>query len=106
MIVRTADQISQVVSANPFLDRSDDPTHHHVVFLDDEGPIAAVDAEKFAPEDLRAVGRQVYMFCPGGVGRSKLAVAVSKRNGPTGTMRNWRSVTNLDRMLNETAAME
>ncbi len=41
------------------------------------------------------MGKELYLFLPGGVGRSKLAGDLAKDKGAVGTMRNWRTVTKL-----------
>ena len=40
-------------------------------------------------------GKELYLFLPGGVGRSKLAGDLAKDKAAVGTMRNWRTVTKL-----------
>lgn len=95
VVVRTLDELRAVSTSNPFLDRSPDPTHHHVVFLAEPASLGDLDPSEFAPEDAVASGREVYLFLPGGIGRSKLAAALSRRGTGSGTVRNWRTVTKL-----------
>lgn len=98
VLVRTREELHGVVAANPFLDRDDDPTHHHVVFLPGRGPARVPDVEVTAPEDLAAAGREVYLYLPHGMGRSELADRLARdarRTGARGTARNWRTVTAL-----------
>lgn len=104
VVVRTRDELHGVLAANPFLDRDDDPTHHHVVFLPGREPARVPDVEVQAPEDLATIGREVYLFLPGGMGRSPLAARLARLggHGPTGTSRNWRTVTALARLADET----
>ena len=41
-------------------------------------------------------GREVYLYLPDGIGRSKLAQALGKGGAAAdGTTRNWRTVTKL-----------
>jgi uncharacterized protein (DUF1697 family) len=101
VVVRTTEELRAVLATNPFLDRSPDPTHHHVVFLDGPASLGDVDPGPFAPEDAVAVGREVYLFLPGGIGRSKLAAVLSRRATGTGTARNWRTVTKLAGLADE-----
>lgn len=104
VVVRTLDELRTVASGNPFLTRSDDPTHHHVVFLAGPASLGEVDPSDFAPEDAAAAGREVYLYLPGGIGRSKLAAALSRKPTATGTARNWRTVTKLVALAEEVAA--
>ena len=101
VVVRTRDQLHAVLGANPFLDRDDDPTHHHVMFLPGREPARLPDVEVEAPEALAAVGRELYLLLPGGAGRSRLAARLTGRAGGGGTARNWRTVTTLARMADE-----
>ncbi|UZN01982.1 DUF1697 domain-containing protein [Cellulomonas sp. S1-8] len=103
VIVRTRDELHAVVAGNPFLDRDDDPTHHHVVFLPGRETARLPDVDVTPPEDLAAAGREVYLFLPHGMGRSPLAARLARQPGPVGTARNWRTVTTLARMADEPA---
>ena len=95
VMVRTRSQLAKVVRDNPFLARGEDAGHQHVLFT--EGPakaaVAGLDLPSYAPEEAIAVGHELYLFLPNGVGRSKLAVDVGRQKGVVGTMRNWRTVT-------------
>ena len=104
VMVRTRAQLAKVVDSSPFPDA--DPAHLHVVFTDGRRatiPVADVDA--FAPERVEAVGPDLHLLLPGGVGRSKLAQALAKAGGTTqGTMRSWKTVTKLVELADEVAA--
>ncbi|TQL03610.1 DUF1697 domain-containing protein [Cellulomonas sp. SLBN-39] len=97
VVVRTRAQLDAVVAANPFLDRDDDPTHHHVVFLPGAEPATApaLDLAPYAPEEFAVGDRELYLHLPHGMGRSALAVAVTRATRGRGTARNWRTVTTL-----------
>ncbi len=103
VMIRTRAEMQTVVDGNPYLARSDDPTHHHVVFGDHglEDALTEFDPDRYAPESATAVGRDVYLFLPDGMGRSKLAVDVGRRKSLEGTARNWRTVTTLLAMCDE-----
>jgi uncharacterized protein (DUF1697 family) len=100
VMVRTKAELAAVVAKSPFLERGEDPAHLHVVFMHGRAKAAMdlADADSFLPEEAIPVGRELHLFLPGGVGRSKLVVALGKgpkKGKPTGTMRNWRTVTKL-----------
>ena len=99
--VRTADELQAVVDANPFTDRSSDPKQLHVTFLSKAPEATVLDPEEFAPEAWAAGDRVVYLYLPDGIGRSKLATQLARGAGPTGTTRNWRTVTKLLEMARE-----
>lgn len=103
VMVRTRDELARLVAENPFVARGEDPAHLHVVFTD--GPaqpaLGSLDRASYAPEEAAAVGRQLYLFLPGGMGRSKLAADLGRQKRPRGTARNWRTVTKLLAMADE-----
>jgi len=97
VMVRTHAQMAKVVAGNPFLAQGADASHLHVTFTD--GParsgLAGIDLAGYAPEGAAAVGHQLYLHLPNGIGRSKLAVDLAKQKGTVGTTRNWRTTTKL-----------
>lgn len=95
VVVRTADQLAKVVDANPYLRRGEDPGHLHVSFAGGQVSLGLDDLAAYAPEEAAAEGREIYLFLPNGVGRSKLAADLARRAGRSGTLRNWRTVTKL-----------
>lgn len=101
VVVRTPAQLDTVIAANPFADRctAGDTAAlkaMHVTFLDAPAPAAAladVDPAWHAPDELVAAGREVYLWCPGGYGRTKLTPAfLERRTKRTATDRNWNTV--------------
>ncbi len=99
VLVRTAKEMAEIVEGNPFLAARADPSHLHVTFLAerrDGDRLAKVDPDAFAPDQFRVQGREVYLHCPGGYGRSKLNNAFWERQaGVAATTRNWKTVTTL-----------
>jgi uncharacterized protein (DUF1697 family) len=58
--------------------------------------VRALQAQDLGDERVEAAGREVYAWCPGGIGRSPLMAALAKTDlGRSGTARNWRTVTKL-----------
>jgi len=103
VVVRTGDELAAVVDANPFADR--ELAAVHVVFgpSADDASIAGIDLGGFAPEEAVTRRRETYLFLPAGVGRSRLAAAISRGKGGDGTMRSWRTVMKLLAMAGEPA---
>jgi uncharacterized protein (DUF1697 family) len=100
VILRTTAELREAVANNPFATRRGiEPGKLLVTFLADEPDIEArkkVLAMKSDPEELRIAGRELYIYFPNGMGRSKLSwTAVAKALGTVGTGRNWNSVTKL-----------
>src|SRR5262245_20373383 len=81
VVVRTARELAATVKKNPYLKRGEDPALLHVMFLPGAVPAALgkLDGSAYAPEELASVGREIYLFLPGGVGRSKLMADLSRR---------------------------
>ena len=106
VLVRTAEELQATVDASPYDTDRIDPKALHVTFLDTDaaGALAGVDVDGFAPERVVAVGRDLHLHLPGGIGRSPLAAALA-RHGPAvdATTRSWRTVTRLAEMAAEPA---
>jgi uncharacterized protein (DUF1697 family) len=101
VIVRTHAELAGVVERNPFARRGEDPAHLHVVFSETEASLGSVDVAAYAPEEAVGSGRELYLFLPNGLGRSKLAAALGRGGSAAGTTRNWRTVTKLLELANE-----
>ncbi|MGA6153292.1 DUF1697 domain-containing protein [Stenotrophomonas sp. NPDC087984] len=103
VMVRTRDELAAAIEANPYPEAAAEPKTLHVVFLadvpTDPAALAALDAldpAAYAPEEFRLIGREIFLRCPDGIGRSKLATKVANaRLGVPATARNWNTVTKL-----------
>lgn len=100
VILRSPTELEEVIAGNPFAKRRDiDPSKLLVLFLagqpSSEGreKVLAIKAD---PEELRMSGREVYIYFPNGMGKTKLpSTVIEKGLGTPGTGRNWNSVTKL-----------
>ncbi len=99
VLVRTQPEMEDLVEANPFLAEGADPASLHVTFLAEEpGPAArSLEPPPGAGRDrFVCAGREVFVHCPGGYGRTKLDNSFFERRlGTAATTRNWRTVTAL-----------
>lgn len=100
VIVRSAAEMRDVVKRNPFAERRNiDPKRLLVLFFGQEpgsDAKAKVSAMKVNAEELRLSGRELYVYFPDGIGRSKVSTpAIEKALKTPGTGRNWNSVTKL-----------
>jgi len=99
VLLRTCEELVALAAGNPFLDREPDPTKLHVTFLAEEpgrGRAAGLAALAADGEEVAVVGREVYLHCPHGYGRTKLNnSAIERRLAVKATTRNWRTVTAL-----------
>ena len=106
VVLRTAPELRAVVETNPFAGRNDvHPAKLSVFFLGAcPGPEAwdKVWAIPTGPEELRSARRELYVYFPDGMGRSKLPVtAIERALNTTSTARNWNTVTKLLSMAEE-----
>lgn len=96
VVLRTRDELAGVVGGDPLRDVATDPAKHLVVFLAREigaDRLAGLDPDDIAPEVLRVSGREIHLWCPGGLGRSPVGAALTERRlGVLFTARNWRTV--------------
>ncbi len=101
VVMRTAAELAGSVAANPFAQASPDAVH--VAFLEAPLPAAAfkaLEGKRLGQEALAAVGREIFLYLPHGFGRSRLALASTAPGMPgTPTVRNWKTVLELQNML-------
>jgi uncharacterized protein (DUF1697 family) len=105
VVVRTRDELAEVVARNPLGEIAVNPKRYQVSFLSAEPDPEVVRkiGELAAPsEQFVALGRELYAWHPDGVARSKLSARLA---GPalkvTATARNWTTVTKLLAMAEE-----
>jgi uncharacterized protein (DUF1697 family) len=104
-VVRTRDELANVVSLDPLGDVAVNPKRYQVTFLSaelDPERIERLTALAGPAERLVAVGQELYSWHPEGVGRSKLWGRIAGAGlGVTATARNWTTVTTLLAMADE-----
>jgi uncharacterized protein (DUF1697 family) len=99
VLVRTRDELADVVTRNPLGEVAVNPKRYQVTFLADEldddevEKLAALAAEA---ERVEVIGREVYAWHPDGVARSKLWARLGGKGlGVSATSRNWSTVTTM-----------
>jgi uncharacterized protein (DUF1697 family) len=102
IVLRSAEALRAVASGNPFLAQGAEETHLHVGFLADPPTpeaVASLDPSRSEIDSFRVVGADVYLYTPGGMGRTKLTTDwFERRLGTRMTVRNWRTVGKLVEM--------
>ena len=100
VVSRTAEEMGNTIRSNPFLkEKRIDLSKLHVTFLS-QAPVPS-SLEKLAPlasagDEFRPSGREIYLYCPNGYGRTKLSNnALERAFSVRATTRNWRSVNQL-----------
>jgi uncharacterized protein (DUF1697 family) len=99
VLVRTPAELALVLAGNPFLGTGADPARLHVTFLagtPGRAPVDALDGRAFAPDEFAVHGREVYVHCPGGYGKTRIDNTYFERKlGVAATTRNWKTLTRL-----------
>lgn len=101
VIIRSNSEMKKVLSTCPFkdIDIEKDGTKVLVTFANSKP--AQKNIKEFAqyvepPEELTVLGKEVYLYCPNGYGKSKLSnTFLEKKLGILATTRNIKSVVKL-----------
>jgi uncharacterized protein (DUF1697 family) len=97
--VRTPEEWKSIIRQNPFRKEAElDPAHTLLMLLKSAPTgedVLALEAEIAGDEIVRAKGRQLYIFYPNGIGRSRFTNAVIERKVGRCTGRNWNTVLKL-----------
>ena len=90
VLVRTREEMSALLRGNPFADR---PANRTIaLFLDEAPPADAIGkAKHLTTEEIVCGKREIYLFYPDGMGRSKLSLPEMTQ----GTARNLNTVAKL-----------
>ena len=96
VLIRTADELAQVIAGNPFAEQ---PANRVVaIFLDEPPPADAATSARNVEDERLALGtREIYVHYPQGQGRSKLRIPAASR----GTARNMNTVAKLAELAME-----
>jgi uncharacterized protein (DUF1697 family) len=99
VVARTRTQLAKVVERNPLEQVAKNPKRYQVSFLaakPTRDVIRRVEEAAVPPEQVVAIGREIYAWHPESIGRSRLwTLLAGQRLGVTATARNWTTVTNL-----------
>ncbi|MGC2110271.1 MAG: DUF1697 domain-containing protein [Candidatus Korobacteraceae bacterium] len=99
LILRRPEEIAQVVRDNPFLHAGLPEKTLHVYFLAGEPSTDAVknlDPDRSAPDAYHVRGREIYLYLPNGMARTKLTSAYfDSKLSTVCTARNWATVLKL-----------
>ena len=105
VLVRTRDELAQVVRRNPLGDVAVNHKRYQVSFLaskPDRETVRKLMTAVVDPEQLVVIGREAYAWHPEGVARSRLWTQLAGRGlGVMATARNWTTVTALLALADE-----
>lgn len=108
VLLRTAGEMKSVLEQNPFLKEQDIQTDKlHVTFLAQQPEASAIEkvqAYDFSPDRFILAGREIYVYCPNGYGRTKINNNFFEAKLKVGaTTRNWKTVNVLADMAGKLA---
>ena len=101
VIVRDHAYLKAIADNCPFPAAELEAKQLHVTYFSapvDADRFAEIDPEAYLPEEFRLGDRALYLYAPDGLGRSKLAVGLSRprlNKGLIATTRNWNTVVKL-----------
>lgn len=106
VIVRTSKEMRNVIVNNPFLkEKNVDSSKLHVTFLSEttqKGSLKKLEALSTSPDRFYAAPQEIYLFCPGGYGETKLSnSAIEKALSVRATTRNWKTTNALFEMVSK-----
>ena len=102
--LRSHQELMDVVANSPFgeIDPAVDGAKVAVIFLSVEpsaARMATLEQYVIAPDELVHRGREIYVRCPGGFGRTKLTnTLLEKKLDVSATSRNWRTLLKICEM--------
>ena len=100
VIVRTVDEMKNIVSANPFFQESSTEVERlHLTFLKDSPPTEKIEhlqSMDFTPDAFAITGKDVFVYCSGKYSDTKLSNQyLENKLKTTATTRNWKTVQKL-----------
>ena len=102
IVWRSSAEMKACYERNPFARAGVSEDALHVYFLADQplaSAVKALDPARSAPDEFVVVGKNIYLFLPDGMARTKLTnVYFDSKLGTVSTARNWRTVGRLVEM--------
>jgi uncharacterized protein (DUF1697 family) len=96
VVVRSAEEMTDVVAGNPFVARRAHTRDLYVAFAREPIPAEPAIDRTYDPDEFCVAPRVVYLHTPAGFGNTKLNATVLHRvAGSSVTTRNWNTVTKL-----------
>jgi uncharacterized protein (DUF1697 family) len=100
VMIRTPDELRKIISFNPFIDELNYNSERvAVIFLHDkpnEEQIAKVRDVNYPPDKFKIAGKEIYIFCPNGFGKSKIYTGFfENKMKVSGTGRNLNTINSL-----------
>jgi len=105
VFVRTSAELREIIEKNPFQSQPDKESKWVVVLFLAAHPDTTAQENLLkayvGPEELFFIGKELYIYYPNGMGRSKLSgTFIEKKLKTFGTARNWNTVLQLQELIN------
>ena len=96
-LIRTAEDLREIISANPFSGEINfDPARLAVILLYEDPTnqqLEKVRDVQYPPDKFKIIGREIFIYCPNGFGKTKLYTNFfEKKMKVIGTARNWKTI--------------
>jgi uncharacterized protein (DUF1697 family) len=100
VIVRSKDEMEKTLPSNPFLQQPGTEIDKlHVTFLETNPQstlLTTISNLDSSPDKFSIIDREVYLYCPGGYGNTKLSnTFFEQKLKVRATTRNWKTVSKL-----------
>jgi len=103
VVVRNRYEMRKILAVEAF--PGSDPAFQHVTLLEtqpDQGMVDAIPAGKYLPDQFVFQDREIYLYCPGGYGNTKLNnTFFEKKLKTTATTRNLKTMTELLKLMED-----
>jgi uncharacterized protein (DUF1697 family) len=104
VIVRTLGELREIIEKNPFQGQQNkEPDRVVVMFLTahpDDTAQEALLKTYVGPEEIFIINKELYIYYPDGIGRSKLSGSfIEKKLKTFGTARNWNTILKLQELI-------
>ncbi len=98
VVVVSADELQDIIEANPLPKATAEPARFLLAIFQntaDAVRLKPLMSMPWSPEALALGRRAAYVWCPGGILKSRLLQAVNRAMGDLVTTRNWTTITKL-----------
>jgi uncharacterized protein (DUF1697 family) len=100
VMIRTPIELRKIISLNPFIDEENyNSERFAVIFLHEEpteDQIAKVKYVNYPPDRFKIAGREIFIYCPNGFGKSKIYTGFfENKMKVSGTGRNLNTISTL-----------
>ena len=97
VVIRSRPELDVIHKNNPFLGKRNEPIDKlHVTFFPEQPDpelVKKIEDHLFLPDEFVVSGKEIYLLCPNGYGRTKLTnLFFENKLKLTATTRNWNTI--------------